>query len=169
MGRRRKAGKRTPSGRLSRAHRDIEVRDHGTAEGVRKRHLLVNGAPIEWAGSAITILQANGHVSAEQVNAAQRYRWAYSLAFGLPIPKASQAFVEPHTPRSTDRSLAKALGRFEALAGRLRRDQKAVLDQLVVDGALPGWFRRAKMGRPPTAEDEAEREALLSGLAALAE
>jgi hypothetical protein len=33
---------------------------------------------------------------------------------------------------------------------------------------LPAWFRQQKLGRRLSAEDEAEREALVSGLAALA-
>jgi hypothetical protein len=38
-----------------------------------------------------------------------------------------------------------------------------------VTGALPTWFRQGKLGRPLSASDAAEREALLSGLTALAE
>jgi hypothetical protein len=170
MGRRRKSGKRTPSGRLSRAHRNPEVADHGTAEGIRNRAFLVNGSPAELAGSAIGVLLANGHIDAEQAHAAGQYRTVYALSFGLPVPRAMQRAFEPHTPPiRSNRFLARARERFEAMAGRLDRDQKAALDQLVVEGALPAWFRRAKMGRPPTAEDEAEREALISGLERLAE
>jgi hypothetical protein len=166
MARPRKSGARSRSGRLSRAHITV-ARDHGTPEGVRNRGFLVNGSPVELAGSAIGVLLANGHIELEQVRAAERYRRAYSSCFGLPIPKASQALVEPYTPRANDRSLARALVRFEELAGRLGRDQKQALDHLVIDGRIPHWFRMVKLGRLLRPEDEAERSALLSGLAAL--
>jgi hypothetical protein len=169
MGRRRKSGPRTKSGRLSRAHATA-ARDHGTAEGQRNRHHLVNGAAVELAGSALTVLLANGHIDAEQARAAGAYHAVYALSFGLPVPKGSQRLFEPHAPRiRSDRSLARARERFEAMARRLGRDQKAALDQLVVIGALPTWFRQVKLGRPLRPEDEAEREALISGLEKLAE
>jgi hypothetical protein len=168
MPRRRKSGPRSRSGRLSRAHLTV-ARDHGTAEGQRNRSFLINGAAVELAGSAIGVLLANGHVTPEQAHAAGRYRTSYALSFGLPVPKGSQRLFEPHAPRiRSERSLARARERFEAMARRLGSDQKAALDQLVVDGALPAWFKQGKLGRRLGPADEAEREALLSGLAKLA-
>jgi hypothetical protein len=168
MPRRRKAGKRAPSGRLSRAHQTA-ARDHGTAEGQRNRHHLVNGAPVELAGSAIGVLLANGHVDLEQAHAAGQYRTVYALSFGLPVPRASQRAFEPYGPViRSERTLARARERFEAMAGKLGPDQKQALDRLVVDGRLPSWFRQVKLGRPLRPDDVAEREALLSGLEALA-
>jgi hypothetical protein len=56
---------------------------------------------------------------------------------------------------------------FEGLAGCISRVQKAALEVIVVNGRLPGWFRRSRLGRPLRPEDELERAALLSGLEAL--
>jgi hypothetical protein len=170
MGRRRKSGKRTASGRLSRAHRDPDVTDRGTAEGIRNRHHLVNGAPVELAGSAIGVLLAGGHVDLEQVKAASRYAWLRSISFGVARPTVAYDLVEPRSPRlRSEKNLLELRQRFEDLVGKLGRDQKSALEAIVVDGRLPHWFRTLKLGRRLDAEDEAEREALLSGLTALAE
>jgi hypothetical protein len=167
MARRRKPGARTRSGRLSRAHLTI-ARDHGTPEGVRNRSFLINGASVELAGSAIGVLLANGHVTVEQARAAGRYAWLRSVSFGVARPDVAYDLVEPWSPRQrSDKDLLELRQRFEDLARRLGRDQKAGIEVVVVDGRLPAWFRHAKMQLPPTAEDEAERTALLSGLAAL--
>ena len=58
-------------------------------------------------------------------------------------------------------------GFFEAMAGRISWDQKAAIDVIAVNGALPAWFRQLRLGRPLRQEDEAERAALLAGLKAL--
>jgi hypothetical protein len=43
-------------------------------------------------------------------------------------------------------------------------DQKHALDVASVEGRLPAWFRLVKLGRRLSSTDEAEREALVSGL-----
>jgi hypothetical protein len=47
--------------------------------------------------------------------------------------------------------------------------QKQALDVAVIEARLPAWFRLVKLGRRLSPADEAEREALVSGLARLAE
>jgi hypothetical protein len=64
--------------------------------------------------------------------------------------------------------LLKIRTRFEELAARLEQDQKRALEQVVVDGRLPAWFKAVKLGHPLSPADEGERAALLSGLEALA-
>jgi hypothetical protein len=171
MARRRKAGKRTPGGRLSRAHRDPDVPDHGTAESQAKRLMLVNGCPIvELAADAIGVLVAHGHVDGDQMRAGLRYRRAYGLSFGMPIPGSSQRLFEPYAGQPHDDDyLKRARARFEGMARQLGHDQQSAINQVLVDNRLPPWFRTLKLGRRLSAEDEAAREALLSGLAALAE
>jgi hypothetical protein len=71
MARRRKAGRRTKSGRFSRAADAIPV-DRGTAGGQRNRSFLINGAAPEMVGSTLTILLANTQITPEQARAGNR-------------------------------------------------------------------------------------------------
>jgi hypothetical protein len=159
---------RTRSGRLSRAQVTF-ARDHGTPEGVRNRAYLVNGSPVELAGSGIGVLLAAGHIDRGQARAADHYAALRAICFGLGRPSVAHDMVEPYDPRPrTDDRLASAREAYEGLAGRLGRDQKAALEVVVVDGRLPDWFWRAKLGRALRPEDESEREAVLSGLTVLA-
>jgi hypothetical protein len=129
------------------------------------RDVTANRAPDWFDGACEALLVAycrhvdTGNVLARAINATgpedRRYRPLLEMA------------ARQSATMSSDRFLARARERFEAMAARLGRDQKAALDQLVVDGRLPAWFRQQKLGRRLSAEDEAEREALTSGLQAL--
>jgi hypothetical protein len=168
MARRRKYGARTRSGRLSRAYATT-CRDNGTEQVQARRLALCNGSPAELSGSVLGILLANGHISVEQYRAGERYAWLRAVSFGLARPDVSFDHVDPYSPRlRSDEQLARLRERFEAVVGRLGRDQKHALDVIVIETRLPGWFRRVKLGRGLSPADDAEREALLSGLKALA-
>jgi hypothetical protein len=165
--RRRKHGPRTRSGRLSRAYLGA-ARDSGTPEVQARRLALCNGSPPELASTPIGILFANHVITLDQCRAAHRYAFRRGVLFGGARPAGLGDMLEPGSPRlRSDKELAGIRARFEAMCGRLGRDQKAALDVLVVEQRLPAWFRAAKLGRPLRPEDEAEREALLSGLEAL--
>ena len=80
----RKPGPRTKCGRIFRAYKDPEIRDHGPKEFQAKRQYLVNGADPQLAATASGILLANGLLTREQYDAAMRYAWAHALVYGKP-------------------------------------------------------------------------------------
>jgi hypothetical protein len=134
-----------------------------------RRSDVASGAAPELAGSAIGVLLANGHIDVEQAHAAGRYAWLRAVLFGIARPSVASDLGEPWSPiLRADARLAKIREVYERLCSRLGRDQKQQIDLLMVDNRLPSWFRQGKLGYRLTAEDEAEREALLGGLAALA-
>jgi hypothetical protein len=167
-GRRAKAGARTASGQLSRAAAATPT-DHGTPHAQRHRMLLANGGAPELAGSAVGILLAYGHLEPRHVAAAWRYAIARAAAFGLARPSAcfDAIDISRRGVPQTEESEASARRRFEAMVARLDPEQKTVLDQLMIDGKLPTWFRLAKARRRLRPSDEREQSALRSALEAL--
>jgi hypothetical protein len=69
-GRPRKAGKRTPSGRLA------AVRDPGTPDLARHKRALRNGSDLALSTNVVDVLFARGHLDARQHRAAIRFRQA---------------------------------------------------------------------------------------------
>ena len=144
-------------------------RDEGPPEAQRNRALLINGAPVELAASALTVLVANGFVTTAQAKAADEYARLRGINFGIARPDVAYDLVEPRSSRlRSEARLATLRGFFEAMVSRVTWDQKLVIDRLVVTDALPGWFVRIRTRRPLRPSDVAERAALLDGLAALA-
>jgi hypothetical protein len=169
-GRPRKPGARTPSGQLSRAAGAVPV-DRGTREGQRNRTFLVNGSPVELAGSPVGILLAGGHIEARHAAAAWKYAMMRARCFGMARATANWDLIDlgrGGQPLTEDRQ-KHARRAFERLVALLEPAQKSALDLLVVDGAIPTWFRRAKLRQPLRPADVAERDALLGALEALAE
>jgi hypothetical protein len=128
--------------------------------------MLCNGSPAELSGSPLGILLANGAIDHDQCRAGERYSWLRAAAFGIARPDVAHDRIEPYSPRlREEEQLIRLRERFEAIVGRLGRDQKHALDVVVVEARLPAWFGLVKLGRRLSPEDEAEREALVSGLA----
>jgi len=83
-GRPRKPGKRTESGRLSRAYTG-PAREAGTAELQAKKLAAVNGAGNPaLSAPAASILLAHDVPNRDQHAAAERYHRCYARSFGLP-------------------------------------------------------------------------------------
>jgi hypothetical protein len=131
--------------------------------------VLCNGADPALAATPLGILLANGHINRGQFRAGERYASARAIIFGMARPTVTADHLEPHGPVTrSDGHLARIRRRFEGDVARLDPDQKRALDVVAVDGKLPTWFRLAKAGLALRPSDEAERQALLSGLDALA-
>jgi len=167
MARPRKAGKRTKSGRLSRAYRSAELRDQGTAEGQRHRSVLVNGADHALAATVPGILLARGYLSRDQHDAAQRYAGLHRTAFG-PAWRQACPLAEAHGgPTTPDDRLIRLREALDELHARMTPEQRKAVADVAVYNWIPQWFYTARLGLRELAEDVAEREALISGLDAL--
>ena len=168
MPRRRRIGARTKSGRLSRAYKG-PVRNPGTAELQYKKLAAVNGAADPaLSASAATILFAHGVIDRDQLAAAERYRRAYALTFGL--PDYGRCLLDDGLGGRAldDDMLARARQQLDAMVAALTAEQKLAIDNLVISAWIPGWWFYAAHGiGRPLETDEREREALLTGLSAL--
>ena len=165
-GRKRKAGPRTKSGKLSRAHKTL-VRDEGTAEFRAKRARLINGADPALSATASGVLFANGFLTAEQHHAALRYAWAHAVVFGRPWRQACPLADPIGSSPTPDQLIKIAHAKLAQMDARLDYDQRLQVANLAVFGLWPGWFTAAKLGLRPMPEDEPQRLALLSGLTAI--
>ena len=168
MARKRKKGPRTKSGRLSRAYKSPELRDHGTREFVEKRAALVNGGAPELAATASGILLANGFLTPAQHTAATRYSWAHNMAFGKPwvctSPLGELCATEP-----TDEMREIGRYRLEQMDRRLTKAERLRVGNLAVYEFLPQWFYSERGIGRRLPEDEKERQELLAGLDAISE
>jgi hypothetical protein len=169
MPRPRRAGKRTKSGRPRRAYqRHPELRDQGTPEGQRRRAALVNGAPVELAATVSGILFARGFISAEQKAAADRYAGLHRTAFG-PAWRQMCPLAEAHGgPTIPDDRLIRLRQLLDELHARMTPEQRKAVADVAVYGQIPDWFFAARLKLWMLPEDEQERDALVSGLDALA-
>jgi hypothetical protein len=163
MGRRRKAGQRSRSGRLSRAYQTV-ARDEGTPELVAKKLRAVNGAADPaLSASAASILFAHGVLTRDQHDAAGEYHRCWALTFDVPWRKRTG----DGRPVS-DEILARAKIDLDAMVAALDHEQKREIDNLVISNWLPGWFYALQGIGRELATDERERDALVSGLERLA-
>jgi hypothetical protein len=170
MARRRKAGPRTKSGRLSRAYKTIAA-DHGTPQIQAKREAALAGAPpIDGSGtppdralaaSALGILLAYGHVTAEQHSEALRYRVLHCAKFG-PIGLANSQGGE-----ATDARLVILEERLAEYERHLSRDERETLVWVACADHIPYWFDCLRLKLKLRPEDERERALLISALDAL--
>ena len=167
MARRRKAGTRTKSGRLSRAYRG-PARDAGTAELQQKKLAAVNGsADPALSATPASILFAHGVLSRDQLAAAERYRRAYAVSFGMPNYGRCLLTDGPGGRALDDDMLARARRQLDAMVTALTTEQKLQVDNLVISAWIPGWFYAAHGIGRPLETDARERDALLTGLSAL--
>ena len=164
-GRKRKAGPRTKSGKLSRAYKTA-LRDEGTAEFRAKRLRLINGADPQLAATTSGILLANGFLSAEQHHAALRYAWAHAIVFGRPWRQACP-LADPIGQPTPDRLAEIARDKLAQMDARLDYDQRLAVANVSVFALWPPWFMAAKLGLRPMPEDDPQRLALLTGLDAI--
>jgi hypothetical protein len=176
MGRKRKPGPRTKSGRLSRAgKRYPELRDQGTFEGQRKRAALINGASVELAASASGILFANGHLEQKHFSAAINYARLHALVFGRQGP-TPPCLLGKHLswqggPVPDEGGIEAAERKLIRLNGLLTDAQKQQVGNVAVFSNLPTWFYMGKFKRiawRTFPEDEVERRDLIDGLSILA-
>jgi hypothetical protein len=169
-GRPRKAGPRTKADRLSRAYKSPELRDKGTFECQRKREYLINGADPQLAATASGILLANGLIDERQHIAALRYARAHALTFGkvwnITIPIARE--LAHHGSEPDELTVEFAQKQLDQWNRRLDPAQRMAVANLAVFGFVPQFFYTGKLKLRPLPSDEAEREALLSELTALA-
>lgn len=162
MAKKRKAGPRTKSGRLSRAHKSPELRDHGPPEAQAKRKALVGANGDETlAATASGMLLAHGYLEREEYDEAMEYRRLYSIQFGLPWPNAS-----PANDLSED-YLVRIKERFRRMTEMLTPEQEAVIKAVCVFDHRPTWFFAERLGLKLLHEDHDEKERLLQGLRAL--
>ena len=102
-------------------------------------------------------------LSRDQLAAAERYRRAYAIGFGLPWRGACILGDHQGTEVSDD-ILERVRQQYEDMATKLTPEQKLQIDNLVISAWIPTCvFAAQGIGRP-LATDEREREALLTGL-----
>jgi hypothetical protein len=168
MARPRRKGPRTKTGRLSRAHKHPELRDKGTPEGQARRTALVNGAPVELAATVPGILFARGFLTRDQYDAAQRYAGLHRTAFG-PAWRQQCPLAEAHGgPTIDDDLLIRLREVLDELHARMTPEQRKAVADVAVYQVLPTWFFAARLKLWMLPQDERERDALVSGLDALA-
>jgi hypothetical protein len=166
-GRPRKPGPRTKSGRLSRAYKAPELRDKRTPEFCAKRAYLINWADPQLAATVSGILFANGHLTMAQRDAGENYANLHRLAFGNQWGHA--CVLDDSSGRSiSDERLVKLRRILDAMHAYLTPEQRQAIADVAVFGWLPQGFFTARLRLRLLPEDEREREALLSGLDALA-
>jgi hypothetical protein len=169
-GRSRKSGKRTASGRLSRAYKHIELRDLGTDEMRIKRGYLINGADPQLAASASGILLANGMIDRDQHAAVLTYARLHSLVYGkvwtFKCPLAHELGAQGNEP--SESTIAWAQRPLDEMNSRLSLEQRQAVANAAVFGLLPMEFYVRRSGWRRMPEDEENWAALLSGLTALA-
>ena len=162
MGRKRRSDRpRTKSGKLSRAYQGV-ARDNGTREGQARRLALVNGS--EDGSLAYTlpdILKAHSLISGLQHQAAWKLRRARAAVFGVPLQNSSGG-REP-----TEDQIRHNEQSYERIMRLLSPEQQLAVIDVALD-LRPAWIRRAILKMPPAAGDDVDRDALITGLEALA-
>jgi hypothetical protein len=171
MARKRKHGPRTKSGRLSRAYKHPDLRDHGTPEFVAKRSAAINGADPQLAATASGILLANGMISPEQHNAALRYARWHSVIYGSPwatcaCPLSHELAHHGHEP--PEDLIVRAKRAIDAMNAKLDPDQRQAVANVAVFGFIPTNYYVLRCGWRAMPEDQRNWQALLSGLDAVA-
>jgi hypothetical protein len=169
MGRKRKSGARAKSGRLSRAYRTV-ARDTGTAEGLARRIWLVDGSDPALAASAAGVLLARDVITRAMYAAACRFAWLHSAVFGLPYRQLCILGKEPGPsgPGLDDETIAERRAELAAMERRLTLAQRQAVASLCCYGVVPPWhFALLGIGRLLPG-DEHDRQALLTGLRAIA-
>jgi hypothetical protein len=159
-------GARTASGRLSRAiQHNPKLRDEGTKQFVAKRTAMVNGADPQLSATASGILLANGFLTKEQHTAALRYSWAHALTFGRVWGQISPLGEVMGAP-ANDMS-GKAKKRLAHMDAKMNDEQRQAVSNVAVFNHIPNWFYVERLKLRELPEDQAERQALISGLDAL--
>ncbi len=162
-GRPRKAGLRTKSGRLSRAHNGA-ARDYGTHEAEEKRLALVNGSDPALFSLPVDVALARGCISREQHNAATWLRIVRSRIFGRSGPRTLLwDLVDRGASSLPEDQLAKAERAYAWAMGQLTEDEQVEVAELVLD-RFPRWLRLIVQGVPLGSEETRAQELLVSGL-----
>jgi hypothetical protein len=151
--------------------RDPDLRDQGTPENRAKRAYTTNGCDPQLVATASGILLANNMISQEQHNAALIYARLHALVFGKAWPYACPLSWElgAHGHEPGEDMIRRARDRIDALNARLTSDQRRAVANVAVYGFIPQFFYASRLKLRQLPSDERERQALLSGLAALAE
>jgi hypothetical protein len=158
QGRPARAGRRTPGGRLA------VVDDLGTRDLQRHKAGVVNGASDSALSASLAgVLFAHAVLNARQRDAADRFRRARAAIFGAILPDRDLN----NRREATEEQIKRSERRYNALVGILTEDQLSAVVDLALDLRLP-WQRRALLGLPAADGDREARQALLSGLDALA-
>jgi hypothetical protein len=143
------------------------VRDQGTKQLVAKRAAMINGADPQLSATASGILLANGFLTAEQHNAAQRYAWAHTLTFGR-VWTQQCVLADPIGGSVTsDGRVAAAKKKLAAMDAKLTDEQRQAVANVSAFNFIPNWFYVERLKLRELPEDRAERTALISGLDAL--
>ena len=123
------------------------MRDAGTPELVYKKAYVVNGhKDPALSATAAGILFAHNVISRDQFAAADRYRHAYAISFGLPAHGRCLLSDDRGGGVRSDEGLEHARRRFQAMVALLDPDQKLQIDNLVVSAYIPGWFLAERCG-----------------------
>ena len=164
MAKKRRPGKRTKSGRLSRAYRDPDVRDQGTHQVQEKRQAIVGaGNDPNLSSSAPGILFAHGYLDKHQYAEALEYRRLRCVLYGTPWP----CYAESSIP--SDSRIKAMQERFDEKVRMLNEDQRHVVTNVAVFDFIPNWFfvlQARKHGGilKFLPEDVVEQSALITGL-----
>jgi hypothetical protein len=150
MARKRKHGPRAKSGRLSRAYKSPDLRDHGTPENQARRAYTINGADPQLVATASGILLANGFISQDQHHAALTYARLHSLVFGKAWCWASPLSWElgAHGHEPGEELIARARRRLDALNDRLDPDQRQAVGNVCIIRPHPDVVLRCPRHRP---------------------
>ena len=129
-GRKRRSGKREPSGRLSRS-----TKDRGTPEAFAHRAAVVGRANASvWDGTQLHSLFLNGLIDQAMLDAGRRFsmvyvKWLRVKGVALPFPKTGKLGVASGVEDfAVDEVAYRAVKRnFEALRCLLKREPRALL------------------------------------------
>jgi hypothetical protein len=169
MAKKRKPGLRTKSGRLSRAYKS-EARDKGTPEVQCRRAYVINGCDPQLAGSTSGILLANEMISQGQHVACLRYAHAHALVYGKVWRVVSPLSwdMPQHGAEPPEDACIRAKERIDRGNAQLSPEQRQAVANVAVFGLVPQWFFTIRLKLRPLPSDEIDRQALLSGLDAIA-
>jgi hypothetical protein len=156
MARPRKSGKRTKSGRLSRAYKHPDLRDKGTPENQARRAYTINGADPQLVATASGILLANKFLTQDQHHAALVYARLHALVFGkawsYACPLSWELGSQGHEP--TEAMIVRAQKQLAAMNARLDVDQRQAVANVCVYGFLPMQFYVERCGMRRMPEDQ---------------
>jgi hypothetical protein len=159
--RKRKAGPREPNGRLSRAYKHPDVRDHGTPEVQSKRQVLVGeGNDPTRGATVIDLLFATGHIDLDQHTEGFEYRRLHAAVYGHPWGNAAGG--EP-----TDEALVALKEKLEKRERRIGDQRKLNALIAVANDQQPQWWHSQRVGLPLLPEDIIEHMLLMAALNAM--
>jgi hypothetical protein len=131
----------------------------------------VNGADPALAATAAGVLLARDVITRPMYDAACRYAWLHCSIFGLPTRQLRSLLGrDPGNtgPSLTDEQLIERREELAAMEAKLTLEQRQAVASLACFGVIPPWFYVERGIGRALPQDRTDREALLTGLRAIA-